>query len=78
MSPGSLPNATANLSDRTAALSLADAHEAVETEALSQRLIVQIVRDRLDALLPVPLEAVRVRESQERERLRALLRGQRP
>ena len=31
------------------------AHEAVETEALSQRLIVQIVRDRLEALLPAPL-----------------------
>ena len=31
-------------------------HEAVETEALSQATIVQIVRDRLDALLPEPLE----------------------
>ena len=38
------------------------AHEAVETEALSQRLIVQIVRDRLDALLPEPLDAVKARE----------------
>jgi hypothetical protein len=50
------------------------AHEAVETEALSQQLIVQIVRDRLDALLPEPLEAVRVREEAERERLNELLR----
>ena len=49
------------------------AHEAVETEALSQRLIVQIVRDRLDALLPEPLELFLAREEEERERLRALL-----
>jgi hypothetical protein len=41
-------------------------HEAVETEALSQVRIVQIVRDRLDALLPEPLG--RVHERQERER----------
>ena len=46
-------------------------HEAVETEALSQVRIVQIVRDRLDALLPEPLS--RVHEREERER-RALLR----
>jgi hypothetical protein len=49
------------------------AHEAVETEALSQRLIVQIVRDRLDALLPEPQEAVRSREAAEQARLRARL-----
>ena len=46
-------------------------HEAVETEALSQVLIVQTVRDRLDALLPEPLD--RVQEREERERA-ALLR----
>ena len=34
-------------------------HEAVETEALSQTTIVGIVRDRLDALLPVPLAEAR-------------------
>jgi hypothetical protein len=50
------------------------AHEAVETEALSQRLIVQIVRDRLDVLLSQPLASVQVREEAERERLRRLLR----
>jgi hypothetical protein len=50
------------------------AHEAVETEALSQALIVQIVRDRIDALLPAPLDAIRVREDEERQRLRRLLR----
>jgi hypothetical protein len=49
------------------------AHEAVETEALSQRLIVQIVRDRLDELLPEPLSHFLGREEVERERLRILL-----
>jgi hypothetical protein len=54
------------------------AHEAVETEALSQRVIVQIVRDRLNQLLPEPLEAVLAREEEERERLRRVLaRGRR-
>jgi hypothetical protein len=50
-------------------------HEAVETEALSQRLIVKIVRDRLDALLPAPLEQFLAREQAEREDLRELLDG---
>jgi hypothetical protein len=49
------------------------AHEAVETEALSQRLIVQIVRDRLDELLPEPLSHFLGREEVEREHLRVLL-----
>jgi len=49
------------------------AHEAVETEVLSPRLIVQIVRDRLNALLPEPLETVLAREEEERERLPRLL-----
>jgi hypothetical protein len=54
------------------------AHEAVETEALSQRVIVQIVRDRLNALLPAPLEDFLAREEEERARLRRLLaRGRR-
>lgn len=35
---------------------------AVETEALQQQVIVQLVRERLDALLPEPLNAVLVRE----------------
>jgi hypothetical protein len=48
-------------------------HEAVETEALSQSLIVTIVRDWLDDLLPQPLDRVRVRERRERERLRRLI-----
>jgi hypothetical protein len=48
-------------------------HPAVETEALSQRLIVQIVRARLDELLPEPLSHFLAREEVERERLRTLL-----
>jgi hypothetical protein len=48
-------------------------HDAVETEALSQSVIVQIVRDRLDELLPAPLEGFLAREEIERERLRVLL-----
>jgi hypothetical protein len=48
-------------------------HHAVETEALSQTLIVSIVRTWLDGLLPQPLEKVLVRECRERERLRRLI-----
>jgi hypothetical protein len=48
-------------------------HEAVETEALSQALIVEIVRDWLDTLLPQPLDRVHVRERRERARLRKLI-----
>ena len=50
------------------------AHEAVETEALSQRLIVEIVRNRLDSVLPEPFDVVAAREEAERERLRRMLR----
>jgi hypothetical protein len=48
-------------------------HEAVETEALSQKLIVKLVRRRLDALLPVPLESVLEREATQRNKLRKQL-----
>jgi hypothetical protein len=41
-------------------------HEAVETEALSQRIIVDILRERLEQLLPEPLESVHERAEQER------------
>jgi hypothetical protein len=51
-------------------------HEAVETEALSQRLIIDIVRTRLNQLLPQPLDEVLVREDEERDRLRALVEGE--
>jgi hypothetical protein len=42
-------------------------HDAVETEALSQAVIVGLVRAALDALLPEPLAAVQVREEEQRE-----------
>jgi hypothetical protein len=48
-------------------------HEAVETEALSQILIVDIVRRWLDRQLPKPLERVLVRERRERARLRRII-----
>jgi hypothetical protein len=48
-------------------------HEAVETEALSQRLIIDIVRKRLDELLPEPLQDVQERAKRERITIRNLL-----
>jgi hypothetical protein len=48
-------------------------YEAVETEALRQEVIVGLVRERLDSMLPQPLERVRVREEQERRRAVELL-----
>jgi hypothetical protein len=51
----------------------AGVHEAVETEALSQRLILEIVRNRLDELLPEPLEDVQERAERERETIRERL-----
>jgi hypothetical protein len=50
-------------------------HPSVETEALSQQVIVRIVRDRLTARLPEPLASVQEREEAERGRLRRLLQG---
>jgi hypothetical protein len=41
-------------------------HMAVETEALSQTIIVEIVRSRLDALLPEPLASVHERAERQR------------
>jgi hypothetical protein len=48
-------------------------HDAVETEALRQSVIVGIVRARLDELLPEPLRAVRERQERERRELVTLL-----
>jgi hypothetical protein len=48
-------------------------YPAVETEALRQQVIVGLVRARLDALLPEPLEHVQVRERRQREQVAALL-----
>lgn len=42
------------------------AHLAVETEALSQRIIVEILRSRLDEFLPEPLASVQERAARER------------
>jgi hypothetical protein len=44
-------------------------HQAVETEAISQRILVQILRDRLEELLPEPLERVLAREARERKQI---------
>jgi hypothetical protein len=44
-------------------------HEAIETEALSQRIIIEIVRNRLEELLPEPLESVQERAERERDEL---------
>ena len=52
--------------------------EAVETEALSQSVIVQVVKDRLDELLPEPLASVVTREDAEREKLRTFLNAYPP
>lgn len=49
------------------------AHEAVETEALSQRIIVEILRNRLAALLPEPLDRVLEREEAQRTAIRSIL-----
>ena len=49
------------------------AHEAVETEALSQRIIVEIVERRLAELLPEPLESVQERADLERADVRRKL-----
>ena len=49
-------------------------HEAVETEALGQAVIVGILRDRLNTLLPEPLDSVLERERKERATIRRKLR----
>jgi hypothetical protein len=41
-------------------------HLAVETEALSQTIIVEIVRNRLEQLLPEPLATVQIRAAAQR------------
>jgi hypothetical protein len=47
--------------------------DAVETEALGQREIRRLLEERLEELLPEPLESVRERERQQREEFRRLL-----
>ena len=48
-------------------------HEAVETEALSQTVLVEILRRRLNALLPEPLSRVQERAERQRRRVAAML-----
>jgi len=48
-------------------------HAAIETEALSQRVIVDILRTALDELLPQPLADVQVREEAQRDLIRQAL-----
>ena len=48
-------------------------YRAVECEALGQKVLLDIIRKQLDALLPEPLERVRVREERQRTKLRAAL-----
>ena len=50
-------------------------HEAVETEALRQTVLMGILRRRLDGLIPEPLTRVQEREARQRRRLVAKLRG---
>jgi hypothetical protein len=50
-------------------------HEAVETEAISQRVLIDILRARLDMLLPEPLDRVQEREARQRRQIAALLRS---
>jgi hypothetical protein len=48
-------------------------HEAVETEALSQTVLVDILRRRLNALLPEPLARVQERAERQRRGVAAML-----
>jgi hypothetical protein len=48
-------------------------HEAVETEALRQTVLMDILRDRLDELIPEPLARVQGREARQRASLRRLI-----
>ena len=48
-------------------------HEAVETEALSQRLIVELLETKLAALSPEPLQRVHEREARQRRAVQRLL-----
>jgi hypothetical protein len=51
-------------------------HEAWECEAISQRILVDTLRTRLEALLPEPLDRVHGRELRQRRKVAAMLRGE--
>jgi hypothetical protein len=44
-------------------------HDAIETETLGQGLLVRILRERLDELMPEPLVDVRQREERQRQKV---------
>jgi hypothetical protein len=48
-------------------------YEAVECEAIGQVTLQMIIRTHIEALLPEPIEDVRVRERRQRETVRKLL-----
>ena len=50
-------------------------HEAVETEALRQTILIEILRKRLDDLLPELLPRVLEREARQRRRMVALFQS---
>jgi hypothetical protein len=50
-------------------------HEAVETEAISQRVLIEILSTRLEELLPEPLAHVQEREARQRKQIEKLLGG---
>ena len=49
-------------------------HDAVETEAISQRVLIEILSAWLERLLPEPLERVQEREARQRKQIERLLR----
>ena len=51
-------------------------HQAIETETLSQAVIVSVLRNRLAELIPERLEYVRVHEQQQRQELAGQLERQ--
>jgi len=53
-------------------------HEAVETEALRQTVLVDLLRETLDGLLPEPLTRVQERERRQRLRIERMLRRAAP
>jgi hypothetical protein len=51
-------------------------HEAWECEAISQRILVDTLRARLEELLPEPLSVVHEREERQRRKVAKMLRGE--
>ena len=66
------PAAARNRQDRPP-LQAARPYKAIECEAVGQVVLERMLRDRLDALLPEPLDDVLVREQRQRAKVRAAL-----